>query len=461
MKIKSFSVIFKKFLALILVTYFSIFSPAAALAITQPVSAPVSIPVPVPVPTPTPSPIPAPTQDTGFTINISSINTTLVKGARVKVFDLTFTQNANFEFITPTDWAINGIGFAPASGGALAGTKMPVELFTGAATTIKTYSTNISIRNTGNGQKITFPVTVNVTNSTPKPDLVVEKVNVLGKHQVGGKDEVEITVKNQGNQDVNTKVGAAVYIYDPKGKKVEDFLANMEEIKASKANTRKFTMFNNYQISGQYKVLVVADPFNYIPESNKKNNEYTTNVVVSQPALINSITPTSGIVGSITAVYGSGFGNKQGSVVFYNQKGQASTGALILGWYDGGVKFRIPAVAKGTYSVEIQTSDGKKSNKVSFSVIAGQPTISSLYTYKLSWGGYFIIYGQDLGNSGKINLYNIGSTVPFYNASILYWSDSLIIGQISPKVGGNTTYGIQVSTSDNRNSSIIYRYISK
>ncbi len=297
---------------------------------------------------------------------------------------------------------------------------------------------------------------------TAKPDLIVLSASASGELKVGSYNNLNIVVKNQGNADAKSFWVSANTLDLTTGNQLGYCYAYVDKLAAGQTITAQINNCKQYKYPGQQRIYGKVDEFNMIDESNETNNTYTAYVNVINPApKADYITPLTGLVGSIASVYGSNFGNKQGNVTFYNQWGQASGKAPILGWYDGGVKFRILTVAKGTYSVEIQTSDGKKSNKVSFTVIAGQPTISSLYTYKLSWGGYFIIYGRDLGNSGKINLYNIGSNVPFYNASILYWSDSLIMGQISPKVGGNATYGIQVSTSDNRNSSIIYRYISK
>lgn len=179
---------------------------------------------------------------------------------------------------------------------------------------------------------------------------------------------------------------------------------------------------------------------------------------------INSITPQSGAVGSLAQVAGSNFGNSQGFVILYNQKGQASARASILGWYDNGIKFRVPSVAKGTYQVEIKTSDGRKSNRVNFTVTAAQPVINSISPTILRVGNYMYIYGNNFGTSGKVNFYPVGSTAASASAINQYWSNSVIIARIPTTLVANRTYGIQVrsiSGTDLLDSSLIYRYISR
>lgn len=153
-------------------------------------------------------PTPTPTADIGFKIDINSLNITtpLPKGARIHAMNISFTENANFEFITPTDWGINGVGFAPASGGNLAGKTLSVELFTGAATTPKTYSGTIILRNTGNGKQISFPATLTVIpDASPSPSPSATPIPGSGDGNKDGKvNLVDLSVlltdfnKNQG-----------------------------------------------------------------------------------------------------------------------------------------------------------------------------------------------------------------------------------------------------------------------
>ncbi len=310
-------------------------------------------------------------------------------------------------------------------------------------------------------------ISVVVTTPTaPKPDLLVLSAIATGDLKVGSYNDVKITVKNQGNADAKS-FWVSANTFDQKTiTQLGYCYAYIDKLAAGQTIIASITNCKQYKFPGQQTIYGKVDEFNMVNENNETNNTYLTyaTVTIPIPASITSIYGSPAKSGDTVAIYGSGFASqyaKSGSVTLYNQYNQAVAGAPIVYWSDTVVKFTVPFVAKGNYQIEAQTSDGRKSNRVSLTVTAAQPTISSLYTYNLSWGGYFIIYGQDLGKSGKINLYNTNSNVPFYNATILSWSDSLIIGQISPKVGGNATYGFQVSTSDNRQSSLIYRYVSK
>lgn len=101
---------------------------------------------------------------------------------------------------------------------------------------------------------------------------------------------------------------------------------------------------------------------------------------------LNAISPIQGRVGDIITLSGSGFGKSsfyypdpskfQGMILFYGPSGQNSGAApwggewKINDWTDAEIKARVPSVAAGiTYQVEVTSSDGQKSNRVSFEVI--------------------------------------------------------------------------------------------
>ncbi len=178
------------------------------------------------------------------------------------------------------------------------------------------------------------------------------------------------------------------------------------------------------------------------------------------PANIVIINPGKGRFSTEVTLNGSEFGSKQGSIIFYNQVGQASAGAPIVFWSNNRVRFLVPAVAKGIYQIEVKRFDGRKSNRVNFEVTAGQPQINSILPIKLKIGQYFIITGSELGKPGKVNFYKPGSSVIAGSAENVSWLNSLIIAKI-PQIKGNLDYGIQVRTADDRNSALTYRFINK
>jgi len=106
---------------------------------------------------------------------------------------------------------------------------------------------------------------------------------------------------------------------------------------------------------------------------------------VQSSVYIDSISPSSGKVGDEFIIKGSGFGKSsfyypdptkfQGMISFYGPSGQNSGGApwgcewCKDNWSDNQIKARVPGVATGvTFQVEVTSSDGQKSNRVSFKV---------------------------------------------------------------------------------------------
>lgn len=101
---------------------------------------------------------------------------------------------------------------------------------------------------------------------------------------------------------------------------------------------------------------------------------------------LNAISPLQGKVGDTIILTGSGFGKSsfyypdpsqfQGMISFYGPSGQNSGAApwggewKISDWTDAEIKARVPGVTPGTiYQVGVTSSEGQKSNRVSFEVI--------------------------------------------------------------------------------------------
>lgn len=103
---------------------------------------------------------------------------------------------------------------------------------------------------------------------------------------------------------------------------------------------------------------------------------------------LESVSPTSGKVGDVITIKGSGFGKSSfyypdptefmGGVSFYGPSGQNSGGAPSACtadwdyscWSDNQIKVKVPGVKPGfTFQVEVTSSDGQKSNRVSFEVL--------------------------------------------------------------------------------------------
>jgi len=85
----------------------------------------------------------------------------------------------------------------------------------------------------------------------------------------------------------------------------------------------------------------------------------------------NSISPTSGPVGTLVAISGSNFGSTQGS----STVSLGTTAATVSSWSDTQIIATVPSLSVGTYDVMITTSAGS-SNLVSFQIISSGPSIA-------------------------------------------------------------------------------------
>lgn len=485
MNTSKISGVFKKFIALSLVGYFSLFSPVTALAVvSQPVSAPISIPVPVPAPTPTPIPTPTPTPTPNPTpsieVTVRAVNINLGVGTSTPIFQ-----------IIAHDFVSSGVQTYPVSSTqkiklttkTSANQNIPnayiqdVVLNIDPTLTSGTYSGTIVVTNSSGQAVYNIPLTVSVTSPiASKPDLIIDSFNTLGNgFKPNTSPNYDVTIKNIGAVTASNTDGILVTIHGVKpdgtalpgcnlGKKFNNLGPNY-------ATTLRVTSCPKFDMPGIYRITAEVDPHSDGPlktdrvnESNETNNTKTIAVAVISAPKVDLITPQSGVFASLVSVTGSKFGNKQGSVVFYNQKGQTPYGAIILDWSDDRVYFLVPAVAKGTYLVEIQTADGKESNRVSFTVTAAQPRIDLISPTTLKIGSYIMLWGDNFGSSGKVNFYKPGSQAAPASAINSYWSNNIIFAQIPKSLPGNQTYGIQVRTPNGiylLDSSLKYRYISK
>lgn len=561
MKNGSLSRLLRNILALILLGYFSIFSPLVALALTQPVSAPITIPVPVPVPSPTITVSPQ-TVVSGNNITVSWNVPNASSTDYIKVLTAVGNKNGSGPLSPSNNCNLNNVSGpnAVTLGGCSFTSAVIVDLgifklaYYNSVGTLLAQSQTFQVLPASSGSFIANPANIgigqsvnlnwaSITNAHPKDYINylnddnytgtatghtywpsnncawltdsttaktsgacnIESPLFTGKYKLVyrsgnvplGQPAPILAVSNTITVSTPTPApipmpGAPEMVYPQNGQTLDLEGAYMFKVKpVAGASGYLFGLFqNNVMVYENYRdnktlssngefVLGTSNPFHAKFQAGKVDvmiramvngrwsDARTINItlkprVVITPLAVTSITPSSGIFSAIVNVYGSGFDNKKGSVTFYNKANQAVAGAPILGWYDGGIKFRVPAVTKGSYQIEIQRADGRKSNRVAFTVTASQPIISTIQPGTLRAGNYFLIYGQQFGNlTGKVNLFNPNSPVIFANANIYYWSDNLIVGQIPSKIGGNKEYGIQVRTSDLRDSSLIYRFISK
>lgn len=184
-------------------------------------------------------------------------------------------------------------------------------------------------------------------------------------------------------------------------------------------------------------------------------------VKVNSFVVLDSVFPSSAINNQTIILKGKGFGSKTGNVWFFNSFGN-SGGPSIDSWSDTEIHTKVLFVGKGSFYLQVQTADGAESNKIPFTVLAGQPYAPSLSPVSGSKATQFTINGSELGSAGSVNFYKSGSSgwdALVGAASIQSWSDTEI-KFIPPSSVENREYGIQIVTSDGRGSSFKYLTIT-
>lgn len=165
---------------------------------------------------------------------------------------------------------------------------------------------------------------------------------------------------------------------------------------------------------------------------------------------IDDVDPSSANFMQEFTLTGFNFGTSTGSVSFrYYNQGYSSGGAPIVSWTDNEVKAKVPAVKKGSYRIQVITSDRKKSSEVKFTVKNGQPIVNST-SIRLLNGEYELVFeGSEFGyRRGSVDIY-AGQDLAGHGI-IQYWSSSRVRFDL-PNLPYQE-YGFQISTLDGRKS---------
>lgn len=179
---------------------------------------------------------------------------------------------------------------------------------------------------------------------------------------------------------------------------------------------------------------------------------------ISTAVEIEDIDPGSANFMQEFTITGFNFGNTPGSVSFrYYNQGFPSGGAPIVSWNQNEIRAKVPAVKKGSYRIQVITSENeqssssnKKSAEERFTVKNGQPIINST-SVRLLNGEYELVFGgSEFGSRrGSIDIY-AGDNLAG-NGIIKYWSSSRVRFEL-PELP-HQEYGFRLTSSDGRQSS--------
>lgn len=182
---------------------------------------------------------------------------------------------------------------------------------------------------------------------------------------------------------------------------------------------------------------------------------------------LTTVSPSSAIQGQTIILKGEKFGSRFGQVWFYTPEGVNAGGPSIQKWSDTEIETRVGFMLRGTnrkFYLEVQTSDGTKSNKIPFTVTAGQPIIDNVSSSTLVKNSQVTLSGSEFGTTqGTLTFYNQGGNA--WNesiaatATVVSWSDTnatfIVPGNLE-----NKEYGFDLKTNDGRNTSAKFFKVS-
>ncbi|MDO8583261.1 MAG: IPT/TIG domain-containing protein [bacterium] len=177
---------------------------------------------------------------------------------------------------------------------------------------------------------------------------------------------------------------------------------------------------------------------------------------ISHSVNLSSVDPNSGPVEQSIVLHGSGFGGLN-HVWFYKSNGENAGGGQIDSWTDTEIKTYVPFIIPGNanYQIEVESSDGSKSNRIDFAVGAPQPIIDGIDEATTGSVKTIKIRGSRFGSSqGTVNITHGMTAMQGY--SITSWSDTEINVDVSGISNPYQEYGIQVKMAIGPSSSFKY-----
>lgn len=192
-----------------------------------------------------------------------------------------------------------------------------------------------------------------------------------------------------------------------------------------------------------------------LPSKTPKSSKVPDPTTIPSPAPVSTkfeiteVDPSSGNYMQEFTIYGTNFGGGTGSVNFrLNNQSFSSGSAPIISWSNSEIKARVPAIAKGSYRIQVVNADGHKSNEKKFSVKNGIPVVNSNSIVARDGEIEMTFVGKEFGKRGSIDIYD-GSTLAGHGI-LRSWSSSKIRFDL-PDLP-RKQYGFQITTADGRKS---------
>jgi sugar lactone lactonase YvrE len=148
-------------------------------------------------------------------------------------------------------------------------------------------------------------------------------------------------------------------------------------------------------------------------------SQTSNGVLFTVPLYINTISPTSGSIGTIVTVTGSGFGSSQGSsTLTFN-----GTSSIPTSWANA--KIVVPLPSGATTGLVVVTVNGQPSNGITFTVIL-PPSISGLSPLSDPPDSLVTISGSNFRTTQQDSVVTFNSLV----AAVVSWSETVIVARV-------------------------------
>lgn len=137
-----------------------------------------------------------------------------------------------------------------------------------------------------------FPTDQPVPSATPpvtptpapsaKADLTIERILLTSAQRVGSTNDVNVMVRNNGQQSTNKTATVKVQTFAPNGDLLGSCTGQLKSLSPGAQSSVGIRKCTKFLTTGKHKVIAIVDSTNVISESNESNNEFTVSIDVKR-----------------------------------------------------------------------------------------------------------------------------------------------------------------------------------
>jgi hypothetical protein len=298
--------------------------------------------------------------------------------------------------------------------------------------------TQITINGSGFGASTGYVRYSNGNNATVNSWSDTQIVGTVSSTAVAGPIRVYANNLPSNGKDFSVPTPAVMSVLPGSGPVGTQVTINGYGFGASQGNST--IRFNGYvgnvvswsdtQIVGIVPITATSGSLTVVVGGISSNTG--VNFAVAAPR-IESLTPTTGVVGTRVTITGSGFQNLQGA----NRASFNSSPGTIISWSDTSIVADVPAAGALTGPVTV-TVNGVSSNADRYFTMPN-PVVTGVSPDTGLVGTPVTVSGTGFGNTQGTSAIRFGTTAA---TSILSWSDTLIVAAIPSGAPTNSTVSV-------------------